>query len=489
LSYAALRVILLCLLLALPASARLRRVSEGLFLQDWQPRRVEFVGQGAQFSYAVDTLRMESAALLRYGLFPRLGVQVAFPFISESRGAHVKSGQGDLLATLIYKQPLAPWPHWQLGLAGTLAFPSGFREELTGFPPYTASRSQAETLLLLEIADSEGDRLPFWINMHGGLRTDNHRENTVLIWGASLRYDLFGRWWRIESEFDQEMRTDNKATSFQFFAGTRFALPLGFGLRLGAEQTFFGDLDRFGFYGGLSWQWSPRIPVELRHRHLRADLQRALDEKNRQIGRDFDAQSGDLRPTPERIPFLPLQIALLPFEESGGHQVAGQLDAKLRLALDADTSLSLIDVRQVQQVRRELQLPDDRLPDTARLLELGRRLGADYVLSGRILQHDPTLRTGLNAAPLLVRSRPGSRLEATAWLHDVRGLRPGTATRIEAEQHGRARWAWLHAAHGHRELPVDPRERSQLNDSVLMQCGQQTRDRLFYEVSVQRIVE
>lgn len=475
--------------LAQPASARLRRLGEGLFLRDWHHRQIEFIGQGGQFAFEADTIRMESAAALRYGLLPRLGVQVVFPFISESHGDFSKAGQGDLLASLIYRHPLAPWPGWSLGLVETVSFPSGFREELAGFPSYTAARTLSETLATVEISDSDETPFPFWLSVHGGLRTDNHRENTVLIWGASLRYDLFRRWAWLESEFDQEMRTDDKSAHFQFFAGGRASLPFGFSLRAGAEQYFFGDIDRFGFYGGLSWKWAPVVPVEIRRRHLRPTLQRALDEKNRVPGFTLEPGTPELLEAAGRLPFLPLTVAVLPFEEADGHRVAQELNERLRQTLDADSSLQVLDEALVLHACRELKLDSIKLPTPSQIDELGRRLDADFVLVGRVQQHDPTLRAGLDWAPLVVRSRLGSRLEASAWLYETRRSGPGTRATIVSEQYGSAHWEWLHAERGHDGLANDPRERNRQIEAVLLDWSRSARDELFYEVSVQRIVE
>jgi len=480
---------LLPLALPAPAEGRLRRLSEGLFLSDWRHRQVEFAGQGAQFAFDADTVRLESAAELRYGLLPRLGVAIAFPFISETRGDFAKAGQGDLLASLVYQQPLEAWPRWRIGLAETVSFPSGFREELAGFPAYTTRRSQSETLVNLELAESDDDPQPFWLNLHGGLRTDDHRENTVLIWGAALRYDLFRRWLWLESEFDQEMRTDDKSTATQFFIGGRGRLPFGFGLRVGAEQRFFGDLDRFGFYAGLSWRWAPTLPVEVRRRHLRAPLQRALDEKNRVPGFTLEPGTPELLQEAGRLAFLPLTVAVLPFEETDGHRLAARLEDRLRQTLEADSSLRILEPAQVQRVCRELKLDPAVAPSPEQVDELGRRLDADYVLYGRIQRHDPTLRAGLDWSPLLVRSRLGSRLEATAWLYDVQRAGPGSRAALVGEQYGEAHWVWLHAERGHGELADDPSERHRQVEAVLEDVSRQASDLLFYETSVQRIVE
>lgn len=475
--------------LVLPASARLRRLSEGLFLRDWQHRQVEFVGQGAQFAVDADTMRVESTVALRYGLLPRLGVQVAFPFISEARGDFSKAGQGDLQATLAYIQPLAPWPNWRLGLVETVSFPSGFREELAGFPAYTTARAMSETLVTLEVSDSDEAPIPFWLNLEAGLRTDNHRENTVFVWGAALRYDLFHRWVWLESEFAQEMRTDDKSTDFQFFTGGRIHLPFNFLLRLGAEQRFFGSIDRFGLYGGLSWSWAPTLPVEIRRRHLRPSLQRALDEKNRVPGFTLEPGAPDLLQEAGRLPFLPLTVAILLFEEADGRRLADGLDQSLRQELEADSSLRILEADRVAFTCRELQLDVNRMPAPEQIDELGRRLEADFVLVGRIQRHDPALRVGLNWAPLLVRSRLGSRLEASAWLYDVQRSGPGMRRTIVSEHFDRARWRWLHVERGHDDLADDPRERHRQIEAVLQDWSELARDEMFYETSIQRIVE
>ncbi len=468
---------------------RQRRLNDPLFLGDFQYRKVQFQGQGGLFDIQPDTSRMEAAFALSYGLGRHLSFDFAFPFYSESRGQFSKAGQGDFLAALTWHGRLKRFPFLHLGLRETVAFPSGFREELEGFESYTADRIHGETLLLLELTGGDPEAPRFLLDLHGGFRTDNHRENTVSIWGAGIRYNLWRNVVQVESEFGQEMTTAAKLPSYQFYAGTRFRLPFGFALRLGAEQRLFDDLDRFGLYAGLSWSHQPRIPVEIRRRHLRESLQRKLELKNRVPG--FTLEPGDSGSAGEGsdLPFLPLSIAILPFAEEDVHPIASRLEDSCRDFFERDTSLTVLSPDLVLAALENLRIEPGTIPTPLRAQEIGRALSADYILCGRILRSAPGLRRGLDLSPLLVRSRMISELQAMAYLIEVQNARIDFKGVIESTTDGEHQLLLLHADRGHNEFIDRAPERQRLSQRNLESWTRAAMDELFYEYSVQWVVE
>lgn len=475
--------------LALPVQGRVRLGDAPLFFQEARPGRLFLEAQGKQFQVEADTVRSESALRFEYGINKSLAFHFSYPFLMESQGPLSKSGQGDLVAALQWQAPLMRWPALRVGARQALVFPSGFRRELAGFESFTSGRTQSETLAQLEYGDTASDPAPLWLALNGGLRTDNHLENTQALWGASVRYHLFKRRAFLECELAQEMSTASKETRYQFSAGGGIRLPFGFLLRLGAEERVLYDLDRFGLYAGLAWQHQPPVLVRVRHRHLRDYLQAQLDEKNKVPGFTLEPGTPSLLTETGRLPFLPLRVAILPLEEAQGAPVASRLREHLRLSLEADTSLQVIDDQTVELALRTRKLPQGRMLPEETLDEIGRALGADLILQGRVLDFQPQQRKGLDLSPVLAATQSAATLEARLWLHQVD--RPGAATQVQLShtRTGSRRWSPPPVTHGHRERPAGALERSRLTREVLEAWCADARESLLYEVSEQVVVQ
>lgn len=481
--------LLLALCVAPPLAARYRVGDSPLFLQETRKGRMILEAQGKQFAIQADTIRMESALQLEVGINDRLSFEFSYPFLMEEQGGLSKSGQGDLLAALSYHHPVPAWPFLQLGVRQALIFPSGFRRELAGFDSFTAGRTQSETLVQLEFGDSPTEKSPLWLSLNGGIRTDNHLENSQLLWGASMRYHLFKRWVFVESELAQEMSTATKEARYQFSAGAGLRLPFGFQFRVGAEERVLYDLDRFGLYAGLRWQHQPPQLIRLQHRHLRDFLHRQLEEKNRVPSFTLEPGTPALLTEAGRLPFLPLRVALLPVEDTGGAPVALALCDGLRQAIEADTSFQIIPADEVRRVLLTQHLDPERMVDEHRLNEIGRALYADLVLQGRVLSFEPALLSGFHWPPFLAGTRSGSRLEARLWLHQVDQPGPPVQALLSREQQGKRRWSTFPVTHGHREKPGSAVERSQLMRQVMDAWCASARESLLYEVTEQTVVQ
>ena len=477
------------LLLAGDAPARYRLSDNPLFLQELGAGKVDFDMQGKQFSIQADTSRLESSLSLRYGLSEKLSFEFNYPFLMESQGAFSKSGQGDLMTALTFHQPLKSLPGLAWGLRQALVFPSGFRRELDGFESFTLGRTQSETLAQLELGDRPGEAARLWLSLNGGLRTDNHRQHTRALWGAAMRYHLLHRWFYLESELAQEMATGSKEASYQFSAGLGAKLPLGFRLRLGAEERVLYDLDRFGLYLGFSWSRQPTLPVRVRHRHLREGLQQRLNEKNKVPSFTLEPGTPELLSETGRLPFLPLRVAVLPFEEGGSAPVADELTRSFQQAIEADSSFQVIAAEEVRRVLEIQHLAAGQLADEGAANLVGRELRVDLVLRGRVQRFEPSLLQGPLFAPFMANTRSGSLLDARVWLQEVDSPSPPQQASLQAQRFGKSRLSWFPVTHGHRELPRSAVERSQLTRQVLDSWCAQARETLLYEVSEQLVVE
>lgn len=484
----------LCLtaaLLALSSSlpARYRLDDSPLFFQDMRAGRVVFSGQGKQFSLAADTTRLEAAGHLKVGLSDHLSFDFGFPYLSEAQGPFSKSGQGDLCTSLSWHQPLRPWPGLQAAARQALVFPSGFRKELTGFQSFTTRRMQWESLVQLELGDRSDQPASLWLAVHGGIRTDNRLENTSLLWGASLRYHLWKRWLALESELAQEMVSSTKEATYQFSAGVELDLPFGFAIRAGAEERVMADLDRFGIYAGLSWSRQPVIPLRIRHRHLQPAIQRRLDAKNKVPSFTLEPGAPSLLSETGRLPFLPLQVVILPFAEHQQAPVAQALCRRIRQVVEQDTSFAVVAEEDLAEALARNRWRAEDLEAKEDLDQLGRILGADLVLRGRILRFDPRDRRGASMPPILANNRQASRLEAQVWLHQVDNPEAPRQAVLAAEAVGPGRWVLFTANRGRHELTDEARRRHELTQRALdLWCDQAT-NALLYEVTEQLVID
>lgn len=472
-----------------PAFARYRTDDNTLFFSESEAGRVDVGGQGTFFSIGADTSHMEAAASLKLGVGDHICFEFSYPYLSQSQGTYSKSGQGDLVSALSYHRALPLWPGLHAGLRQALIFPSGFRQELAGFDDFTTGRAQWETLLQVEQAGEEIDKIPLWLALNAGLRTDSHRENTKFLWGAAFRYQVLPRWLHVESELAQEMNTGNKESEYQFSAGAGSELPFGFVLRAGVQERIMYNLDRFGIYAGLSWSHQPVVPVRLLRRHLRPYLQERLDAKNRVPSFTLEPGAPPLLAEAGRLPFLPLKVLVLPFLEEGSSPVAESLAETMRQTVQLDTALALVPEADLTRALEVLHLTISQIRTDKAVNELGRQVGADLVLRGQILTHEPRSRKGFSLRPLVAQSRQAHRLEAQVWLHGVDQATPPRTARLESEATGSAQWLFLRAEHGQKDIPENALERSALTRQSLEKWCRAAADALMYESTEQLVVD
>jgi hypothetical protein len=473
------------LLAAAPASARIRLLNDPVFLGDLHSQRWEFIAQGSSFALAEDHTRTEAAGGLTYGLSQHLHFGFGFPFINETLGERSKAGQGDLSASLCYVAPLARLEQVKWGLRQTLLFPTGFRESLDGFGEFSERGTRSESLLLLEL-----DQPRFTLDGHAGFSMDDRRESAHSLWGLGVRGRLWREWLMVEMELGQELDLGDKLYDYQFYGGLRSNLPLGLTLKLGAEQRLVDELDHFGVYAGLTWHLQHRDPVRIRSRHLKESIRHTLEQRNRQPG--FSLEPGMEAPAePAAGPhdFEPVRVLILPFADPSGYPVSDVLWQSCLERFDSDSSLAVIPRERIEQARERLGYAPGLLLDETRQRTLGAGLDADFVLSGRILAHQPARRSGLDLAPLLSHTRLSSVLEAQLQLLEVGSgaLHYKGVVRSSASSRGSLRLFAVTERHGDANLSAA--DRGPLLASTLEQWTRQALDELFYEYSVQMVVQ
>ena len=475
---------LLLLGIAAVLPARERLLNDPVSLNDLHGQRWEFIAQSSQFALSETHTRMEGAAGLTYGLSDHLHFGFGFPFISETIGSQAKAGQGDLEASLCWKSAVPGKSNMSWGARQTLLFPTGFREDLEGFSAFSNQNTRSETLLLLEL-----DQTRFTMDGHVGFSTDDRRTNTHSVWGVGVRGRLWKEWVMLEMELGQELDLGDKLYDYQFYGGLRSNLPFGLTFKAGAEQRLVDNLDHFGVYAGLTWHLQHRDPVTIRSRNLRESIRHTLELRNQNPG--YSVEPGnELAPTPQASSwdFEPVRLVILPFADPAGMPVSDVLWDTCLNRFDTDSSLAVIPRLLVDQTRERLGLPLNLQLNAEQQRQLGASLGADFVVSGRILSSEPARRTGLDLAPLLSRTRLSSSLEAQILMLEVGSGALHYKGVISAEARTEPSLRLFNVKQAHRDALLLAPARSRLLTSTLEQWTQQALDELFYEYSVQMVV-
>jgi hypothetical protein len=476
---------LLLMLLTLPSMARVRLLNDPVFLSDLHGQRWEFIAQGSSFTLAEDHTRMETAGGLTYGLSKNLHFGFGFPFISESLGNQTKSGQGDLEASLCWTSALGKSEQLKWGARQTLLFPTGFREELEGIEAFSEKSTRSETLVLLEL-----DQPRFTLDGHAGFSMDDRRENPHSLWGVGVRGKLWREWLMLEMELGQDLDLGDKLYDYQFYGGVRSNLPFGLTFKLGAEQRLVDNLDHFGVYAGLTWHLQHRDPVKIRSRHLRESIRYTLEQRNQQPGFSLEPGSDATPAVPAgQWNFKPVRLVILPLADPSGYPVSDVLWQTCLNRFDSDSSLSVVPRDRVDQARERLGYPVDLQLGEEQQRALGASLDADFVVSGRILTNQPAERSGLDLAPLFSRTRLSSLLEAQLLLLEVGNgaVHYKGIVSSKASTGSSTRWFAVKQGHGDASLPAT--HRSRLLTRTLEQWSQSALDELFYEYSVQMVVQ
>jgi hypothetical protein len=478
-------ILLLGLGLGQLLEARVRHDDVLPFLGDARTGSFQLAMSGKQFLFEEDSSRSEAAFSMTLGVSPHWSINLSLPFMMESQQDYSKSGQGDISAGIAWHNDLRSLPGINIGIRQTATVPSGYRKELAGFPSWTSRRVQWESLAHVEYLGLPENPSALSLQAYGGVRTDDNNENTVMIWGSGLRYRFLNQLAFLETELGQEIRTDDKSSSFLFSAGLGAKLPFGLQFRTGIEQRLLYGLDRVGIYAGLVWTRTPPIEVRVRNRYLREPVLRRLRDRNEIPGFSLEPGAPELLKRAGRLPYLPLRVALLPLGEK--QDLAGDwVFPALRQAIEQDTSLVVISHETVRQALAQRHLEPGQSADWVN--QLGQLLGADYILTVDLSRHEPWSEQRFNLVGLLRRSRPQAELEAMVRLHEVDGAGPPLTATLGSRSHGRERLEWLPKDHLARGMP-DPAERSRLNQRLLDEWCERTRERLFYETSEQVLIQ
>lgn len=231
------------------------------------------------------------------------------------------------------------------------------------------------------------------------------------------------------------------------------------------------------------------MPVRLLRRHLRPFLQERLDAKNKVPSFTLEPGAPPLLAEAGRLPFIPLKVLVLPFNEEASSPVAESLAETMRHTVQLDTALSVVPEAELTRALEVLHMTINQIRTDKAVNELGRQVGADLVLRGQILAHEPRSRKGFSVRPLITKSRQAHRLEAQVWLHGVDQASPPRTARLVSEATGPAQWLFLRADHGQKDLPENALERSALTRQSLEKWCRTAADALLYESTEQLVVD
>lgn len=461
----------LILLLALPASARLKIQNLPLALDDIAEQQFRVEVEGLYCAMASDSTLLHTGLAFSYGLGPYLAFRATVPWQQHTYGNDQKMGQGDALVSLLLHHPRPFGIDLHLGWRSTLRLASGYREEFDGFPSYTAGRIGFENLLIWEF-----QRHRLKLDAWGGYFSDQAWENQRSIWGAAMRYELWKNKLLLFGEFGHEVNLEDKQTEQQLFAGMQGNLPFDLGWRAGVEQKLISGQDYPGLFAALSYSRQPRVVRAVEQRQLQPQMVRqATAERSDPAGNVGDV----LMELPTGI-----RLALLPFSGECSPDISARLLTCCQRSFGQDTNLVLIQPQEVELALHELNLVSGVQLTEAAMRQLGLWLGADYLLTGDIYECEYTRLAGAGIPWLFQQQRQQYRISAVVTLAaSAEGSRlQHSDIRVKREK---SLAPHLFSSPRRRPIPLDSPEAMALQQEAASAWAEQALEDLFYTTAIQ----
>ncbi len=174
---------------------------------------------------------------LSYGILPGLDFSYTMPYMRMVSGAYNKYGLGDGIFSLKYIKAGQENRVYKWGLQGTMMIPSGFREEIGGFPSYTLDQFGYGGRYLAKI---EGKNMSLTGNL-GGFWSE---KGTVseMFYGFGAKMKLMGRLLMLAGEVTSTQSTSGRYMDSYAYAGVESHLPyIGLSMNLGVEDEMKVD--------------------------------------------------------------------------------------------------------------------------------------------------------------------------------------------------------------------------------------------------------
>ena len=192
----------------------------------------------AQFlQLEVDTSSFDMRFSFAYGILPGLDFAFYMPYMRMVNGSDNKFGVGDGIITMKY---VKGWPGnriFKWGIQGSFMIPTGYNNDLIGFPPFTYQEFGYGGRWLAEL---RGGSMTL-IGNAGGFWTEKGTVRNLFL-GFGGRLNLIGRLLMVNAEITTCQGMTGGAVDSYAFTGVESHLPyIGLGMRMGFESKINED--------------------------------------------------------------------------------------------------------------------------------------------------------------------------------------------------------------------------------------------------------
>lgn len=264
----------------------------------------------------IDTTTFDLHLSMAYGILPGFDFSFYLPYMRMTKGAYSKYGTGDAVFSLKYirtKPPLRPY-NW--GFQGYILMPSGYREEIYGFPAFSGESMGYGGRLLFQL---DGQKVSLTANI--GSSFTEKGPGFRLFYGGGVRVNLLGKLIMAAGEFTGQKPHDRGDADYFAFAGAESHLPyIGIGLKLGVESELKVNSD-LRLIAGVTLTSRKTLPgvskgiLETKRYYKNIMVFDFLDEEENFVGDDVEGRFTRKLGSLDEITILE-PSAKIPFEEA-----------------------------------------------------------------------------------------------------------------------------------------------------------------------------
>jgi|GEM_PF-1567554 len=174
---------------------------------------------------------------LSYGILPGLDFSYTMPYMRMVSGDYNKYGLGDAMFSLKYIRSGQENRIYKWGLQGTVMIPSGYRDEIPGFPSFTLDQFGYGGRYLAKI---EGRNMALTGNI-GGFWSEKGTVSEI-FYGFGTKMKLIGRLLMLAGEITSSQSASGRYVDSYAYAGVESHLPyVGLSMNLGVEDQMKVD--------------------------------------------------------------------------------------------------------------------------------------------------------------------------------------------------------------------------------------------------------
>jgi len=238
---------------------------------------------------AVDTSTFDLRFNLSYGILPGLDFSYTMPYMRKVNGIYNKYGLGDGIFSLKYIRAGQENRIYKWGLQGTVMIPSGYGEDIAGFPAYTLDQFGYGGRYLAKI---EGKN----ISLTGNVGAFWSEKGTVseMLYGFGTKVRVIGRLLMLAGEVTSSQSISGRYANSYAYAGVESHLPyVGLSMSLGLEDQMKSDRP-LQLVLGAAFTFRKTVPgvskgiLETKKRYQKLMVFDFIDEEQGFVGEDVE---------------------------------------------------------------------------------------------------------------------------------------------------------------------------------------------------------